>query len=202
MASSPIGLFWVNFWRIEKMKMKCKVQNLPQELLVMIIERLNLKESAAFCEAINISVEWAYQYYHTADHVIASDFRKPKAKRPNIAKEWAISLMFPSKKCEDLDIIQLKPNLSRALLKHVKFQSFAASEQTLAFSIQTQDPDKIKQILNDPKADHDKIDALKLACRYGQSATVKLLVDEYRIKISTRDNVALYEASVNGQFKF
>ena len=202
MASSPIGLFWVNFWRIEKMKMKCKVQNLPQELLVMIIERLNLKESAAFCEAINISVEWAYQYYHTADHVIASDFRKPKAKRPNIAKEWAISLMFPSKKCEDLDIIQLKPNLSRALLKHVKFQSFAASEQTLAFSIQTQDPDKIKQILNDPKADHDKIDALKLACRYGQSATVKLLVDEYRIKISTVNNVALYEASVNGQFKF
>lgn len=113
--------------------MNCKIQNLPQELLIMIIEGLNLKESAAFCEAINISVEWAYQYYHTADHVIASDFRKVKAKRPNIAKEWAISLMFPSKKCKDLDIIQLKPNLARALLKHVKFQSFAASEQTLAF---------------------------------------------------------------------
>ncbi len=40
------------------------IQNLPQELLIMIIERLNLKESSAFCEAVNISVEWAFQYFN------------------------------------------------------------------------------------------------------------------------------------------
>jgi ankyrin repeat protein len=147
------------------------IQNLPQELLIMIIERLNLKESSAFCEAINISVEWAYQYFN-----FVRDKNQFKTGR-------------------------LKMKLAQALVKNTKFQLFARQKDFLAVAILTQDVEVVKRTLNDPIANHDKIDALKLACRYGHLATVKLLVDEYGIDISTHDNVALYEASVNGQIQ-
>ena len=146
---------------------KNRIMQLPVEIQIMIFEMLRFDDALKLCEALNIPKQLAYQFskiYNTCVY-----FRPSKLTKPHLAK---------------------------VLLKNSSFQSVALANDKVKFAILSQDLELVKRALED---NYDKwfspleyFSPLELACEYGQLEVVKMLVNDYGIHLSAKDNIALW----------
>jgi ankyrin repeat protein len=156
-----------------------RINQIPVEILIMIIEKLGITDASNLCQALNIPEDLAYQYHQFYQGEFVS-----YSKSIYDAKNRKL----------------IRPNLAKAQFKNSRFQSLAYFYTKLIYSILSQDLDLVRYSLQDPRVDHDDrwCSPMNCACEFGQLDVVKLLVNEYGINISARRNSALYNASKEG----
>jgi ankyrin repeat protein len=129
------------------------------------MEMLGIRDTLMVCKALKISEELAYQYhsYDPEDHSFYMqkifDFKNMKVVNPNLAK---------------------------AILKNVKFQSLAAGDSKVEVTIFSQDLEIIKNCFDGLGLNHNSHfygSPLHIACDYGQLDVVKLLINEYGVDV-------------------
>jgi hypothetical protein len=87
------------------------------------MEMLGIRDTLMVCKALKISEELAYQY-HSYD---PEDY------------SFYMQKIYSYQKCQVVN-----PNLAKALLKNVKFQSLVEGDRKVEFTILTQDMEIIK----------------------------------------------------------
>ena len=164
---------------------QCGIRKMPVELLLMIIKKLRFFDAFYLCEALKISHELSFQY-HSYDGEVCSIYT---------------GFIYGLKNCKiDRKIENRKienPHLAEALIKNVKFQSFAKPNDKVKYAMLTGDLELVKKALESPGVDHDDIysSPLGIAAYFGLLDFLMLLVNDYGVDISAGDNEALHLAS-------
>jgi ankyrin repeat protein len=151
-------------------KPKATIMSLPLELDIMIIERLGLKDALNMAKALRIPEQVAVQYFAFVRSVILNNFYE--------------------------NFYNLQPSSYKFLLKNKRFQTEANSYDKTRAALRTEDLDFLKEYLEQVKPDLNG--ALFAAAYCGFTDAVKLLLLDYGVDPSARDNEALVRASEEG----
>jgi hypothetical protein len=155
---------------IEIRKPNATIMSLPLEVDFMIIEWLPLKDALNMAEALLIPERVAVQYFAFNEYDI-------------------VDILYS-------DIYDLQPSSYKFLLKNKRFQIQAYSHQKNVVAVKTKDLDFLKKCLE--QVEPDLICALREAAWSGFTDAVKLLLSDYRVDPSARDNWALIDAAKEG----
>jgi len=161
------------FPTVKMRKPTATINSLPLEVDFMIIERLRLKDALNMAEALRIPEQVAVQYF-------AFDSRDIYAICYHNFKD-------------------LQPSSYKFLLKNKSFQIIADSDEKTSAAIRTLDLDLLKKYLEQVTLDLNE--ALVEAALSGFTDAVKLLLSDYGVDPSARDNEALHLASQNGHLE-
>ena len=170
---------------------QCTIKQIPIEILIMILEMMRFKDALKICFVLGIVEEMAFRYhsfyprqYNTLSTVMLCNY---------------VNKIYDFEKRKIVN-----PNLAKAMLKNVKFQSLADANDKVMFAILSQDLELVKNALKDPNGTYKARDTnsfgrytnpFRIACNFGQFAVVKLLVNDYGIDI---DNISFVYACEEG----
>jgi hypothetical protein len=161
----------LGFPPVKMRKPKATIESLPLEVDFMIIERLRLKDALNMAKALRIPEQVAVQYFACDGRGDIND------------------ILYK-------DLYDLQPSSFKFLLKNKSFQVEASSQDKTLAALRTLDLDFVKKYLEQVKPDLNY--ALRAASSCGFTDAVKLLLLDYGVDPSVRDNEALIYASQNG----
>ena len=154
-------------------KLTATINSLPLEVDFMIIEWLPLKDALNMAKALLIPEQVAVQYF-------------------------ACEKEDTDKDVEDY-FKDLQPSSFKFLLKNTSFQIVADSDDKIWAAFKTLDLDFVKKFLEQVKPDLNE--ALIVAARIGFTDVVILLLSDYGVDPSARDNQALIDAAGRGHLE-
>jgi ankyrin repeat protein len=149
------------------------IMSLPLEVGIMIIERLRLEDALNMAKALKLPEQVAVQYF-ACD---SSD---------------SFYIFYESG-------YDLQPSSFKFLLKNKRFQAEATSDAKTTAAVKTKDLDFLKRYLEQVEPDLNY--ALFAAAIFGFTDAVKLLLLDYGVDPSARDNQALINASYAGHLE-
>ena len=161
------------FPTVKMRKPTATIMSLPLEVDIIIIERLRLKDALNMAIALKLPERVAVQYFAFEEDDI-------------------YDILYG-------DFYDLKPSSYKFLLKNKSFQISASSYEKTCAAIRTLDLDLLKKYLEQVEPNLDG--ALITAALIGFTDAVKLLLSDYGVDPSARDNEALHLASQNGHLE-
>jgi ankyrin repeat protein len=154
-------------------KPNATLKSLPSELFIMIIERLPIKDALNMAQALKLPEQVAVQY-----------FAFDRSDLKDILYE---------------DFYDIQPSSFKFLLKNKSFQIEATSEDKTTAAIRTLDLDFVRKYLEQVKPNLNE--ALVVAAYVGFTDAVKLLLSDFGVDPSARNNAALINASEEGHLE-
>ncbi len=160
----------LGFPPVKMRKPNATINSLPLEVDFMIIERLPLKDALNMAKALRIPEQVAVQYFACEEDDLEDIFYE--------------------------DFYDLQPSSYKFLLKNKWFQIKAHSDEKTWAAIITLDLDFVKKYLE--QVEPNLNEALFAGAYWGFTDAVKLLLSDYGVDPSARNNEAHIIASKNG----
>jgi hypothetical protein len=130
------------------------IKSLPPEIVIMIIEMLSLEDALALCKTLKLREQVAVQYFYYDKNDIY------------------------------FNVLNLKPNNCKFLLKNKRYQMTASSFEKTNAALRTFDLDFVKKYIEEFKPDVN--DVLTGAAWIGFTEAVKLLLTDYSVGLSVK----------------